>query len=54
MEYIFDLKGSKLGRYTIPVAHKKRTLKDENFIRMNKQKQVCNELVIYIYIANKH
>ena len=54
MKYVFDLKGTTLNRYTMPLAHKKRTLKDKNFEIMNNKKQVFIYIYIYvpIYIVN--
>ena len=54
MKYVFDLKGSTINRYTVPIPNKKQTLKDMNFRLMKRRKQVLNILYIYIYIYQKY
>ena len=61
MKYVFDLKGTTYKRYTIPVKHRKRILKDKNFQLMNQNQQVNIYIYIYLsipiiikYLANKY
>ena len=49
MKYVFDLKGSLIGRYVNPPFSGK-TLKDLNFLQINKQSKVNYSRYINIYI----
>ena len=43
MEYIFDIKGSLLGRYSPGDSHLKHTLKDVNFLKLGSRQHVIQQ-----------